>query len=97
MLKSPFIKHSWILGIVVAIYVLSLLFLINRATANTGGKLTYIYDDAYIHMAMAKNLVNHGVWGATPHEFTSTTSSPILKPLLMLPDCTKSSLGCRWI
>lgn len=59
------------------LYALLMGYIINKATNNTGGKLTYIYDDAYIHMAMAKNFAQHGVWGVTPHEFSSTTSSPV--------------------
>lgn len=37
----------------------------------------YPLDDVYIHMAIAKNFVTHGVWGITPQGFTSTTSSPL--------------------
>ncbi|MBI5231290.1 MAG: hypothetical protein HY876_03895 [Coriobacteriales bacterium] len=43
----------------------------------TGGAVTYVLDDAYIHMALAKNLAFHGVLGVTPHEFTSASSSPL--------------------
>lgn len=42
----------------------------------------YPIDDAYIHMAIAKNLVRHGVWGVTPYEFSSSASS-ILWPLVL--------------
>lgn len=37
----------------------------------------YTLDDAYIHMAMAKNFAAHGVWGISPFEFTSSSSSII--------------------
>jgi hypothetical protein len=47
-----------------------------------GGMLVYASDDVYIHMAIAKNLVRHGVWGVTPFAFTSCASS-ILWPILI--------------
>lgn len=39
------------------------------------GHFVYTLDDTYIHMAMAKNLSQHGVWGVTKYEFTSASSS----------------------
>lgn len=46
------------------------------------GHFVYIIDDAYIHMAIAKNFAAHGVWGVTPYRFSSSSSS-ILWPLLL--------------
>jgi hypothetical protein len=46
------------------------------ARRETAGQLVYALDDTYIYMAIAKNLVAHGVWGTTPHAFASATSSP---------------------
>ena len=55
-----------------------------RALARTGGHLTYALDDPYIHMALAKNLAAHGVWGVTPYEFTAASSSPLWTGVLAL-------------
>ncbi len=46
------------------------------------GRLVYALDDAYIHMAIAKNIATHGVWGVTRHGFSSASSS-ILWPALI--------------
>ena len=42
---------------------------------NRFNELVYPLDDAYIHMAISKNLQQHGVWGVTRHQFSSTSSS----------------------
>jgi hypothetical protein len=62
--------------------VTGLLFV--TTTARTGGRFVYPLDDPYIHMAMAKNLSLHGIWGVTRHGFTSASSSPLWTLLLTL-------------
>ena len=47
-----------------------------------GGNLVYALDDTYIHMAVARNLAEHGTWGTDPHEFAPATSS-LVWPLLL--------------
>lgn len=46
------------------------------------GQYVYPLDDAYIHLAIAKNLSQHGVWGVTQYE-TSSASSSILWTLVL--------------
>ncbi len=52
-----------------------------QAGRDTGGFCPYVLDDTYITMAMAKHAAA-GVWGVTPHEFSSTTSTPLWVALL---------------
>lgn len=48
----------------------------------TGGNFTYAVDDAYIHLAIAKNIADHHVYGVVPSEFDPASSS-IVWPLLL--------------
>jgi hypothetical protein len=41
------------------------------------GTFVYALDDAYIHMALAKNLAAHGIFGLTQEGFTGCSSSPL--------------------
>jgi hypothetical protein len=57
----------------------------NVPTTHVGGDdFVYAMDDVYIHMALAKNLVLHGVWGVTPWEATNASSSPLWVELIAL-------------
>jgi len=48
----------------------------------TDAHYIYFIDDAYIHLAMAKNFAFHDVWGITKYKFSSTSSSPLFTYLL---------------
>jgi len=58
-----------------AVFLVSLAVALRTALQWTDGRLIYAVDDAYIHMAVAKTLASHGIWGCTPFHFSSSSSS----------------------
>ena len=75
-------RAHWPLFAGLASYWAAVTALVWQSLVLNQGHLVYPLDDAYIHMAIAKNTVLHGVWGVTRHEFTSSTSSPLWSGLL---------------
>ncbi|MBI4320713.1 MAG: hypothetical protein HY675_19655 [Chloroflexi bacterium] len=69
-------RHS-VLLVTTAPFLLVIASLLALIVGQNDGKVVYALDDAYIHMAMAKNFVQNGVWGVTSYGFTSTSSSPL--------------------
>lgn len=57
-------------------------YIFHLSIRQTTGQFVYTLDDAYIHMAMAKNIAQHGVYGVTPYEFSSSSSSIVWTLLL---------------
>jgi hypothetical protein len=64
------------------VLAVAVVLLLRAALAHTQGTLVYALDDAYIHMAVARSLAEHGVWGVTRYAFTACTSS-LVWPLLL--------------
>ncbi len=58
-----------------AVFLVSLAVALRIALRLTDGRLVYALDDAYIHMAVARTLASHGIWGCTPFHFSSSSSS----------------------
>ena len=75
-------KKHYPLIIVLILWGLILAACLMLSLKHNQGHLVYALDDAYIHMAMAKNFVQHGVWGVTRYDFTSTSSSLLYTLLL---------------
>jgi len=69
------LRRAWALGAALALLGLSTLLLGLSVLARNAGHLTYVVDDAYIHLAMARSLAQYGVWGVTPYAFSSSSSS----------------------
>lgn len=78
------LKRLMPVGIAVAVAALLWWWVYDQALVRTDGVFAYGLDDAYIHLAIAKNLVLHGVWGVTQYEPTSASSSPLWVALLAL-------------
>ena len=47
------------------------------ALGRTEGQFIYPLDDAYIHLAIADQWAQTGVWGISPGQFASASSSPL--------------------
>ncbi len=65
----------WVLFLIVFIFISLLIGYNLYSSFKNFGELVYPLDDAYIHMAISKNLQQHGVWGVTRFNFSSTSSS----------------------
>jgi hypothetical protein len=61
-------------GALIVFIILVFTTLVSILESNNG-VFAYTIDDVYIHMAMAKNFSQSGVWGVTRYEFSSTSSS----------------------
>ncbi|MGH9386953.1 MAG: hypothetical protein ACRD2N_22015 [Vicinamibacterales bacterium] len=72
-MSSP--SARWPLSLAVGAFLAGLTYAVWQASQYTNGRLSYSLDDAYIHLAIAKNLARHGLWGCTPFHFSSSSSS----------------------
>ena len=82
-LKKSLFQH-WPLYAAVSSLLLIMSVILGVSISHNQGHLVYALDDPYIHMAMARNFSQYGVWGATRYGFTSSSSSPLWTLLLSL-------------
>jgi hypothetical protein len=70
------------LAIAIVIYLLPIISIEYQVLVYTKWVWAYPLDDAYIHMAIAKNMALHQIWGSSRYAFTSASSS-ILYPFIL--------------
>lgn len=68
-------RRNWSLPCAAAILWLVTGLLLVQCLSLNRGEFAFTLDDAYIHLAFAKNLGRFGVFGVTPFEFSSSESS----------------------
>ncbi len=73
----------WPAAIVSTLLLVLMAVFVRRSLAVNDGHLVYPMDDAYSHMAIAKNLYKHGLWGFSPIDGFSSGGSSLLWPLLL--------------
>jgi len=79
---SVYLNNTIFLSLCVLWLIIFVLWII--AVNKNQGNFVYILDDAYIHMSVAKNFVEHGVFGVTRYEFSSSSSSLLWTGLLII-------------
>lgn len=72
--------RSFLLSFIIFFSVCSVYYI--NSILKTDGHYIYLLDDAYIHLAMAKNFAMYDVWGMTRYQFSSTSSSPLFTYIL---------------
>lgn len=82
-MRTFVLRHWPVIGVTVVLWLTTAVLLVLSMHKNQG-HLVYALDDAYIHMAMAKNSALHGAWGITRYGFSGSTSSPLWTFLLLI-------------
>ncbi len=78
------LRTAWPLAASILLFLVLLSTIVSAGMRLCDGKLIYPMDDTYIHLATAKNLALHGVWGITRYAFTSSISSPLFTLLIAI-------------
>ncbi len=72
---KKFFGVSWPLILAIGVLWLAIGYTATVSFSTNQGNVIYALDDPYIHMAIAKHITKHGVFGVTPYEYSSSSSS----------------------
>jgi hypothetical protein len=89
------IARRWPFAAAVAVYLTLVAVLLWLGLSLTGHRFVYVQDDPYIHLAIARTLADHGVWGISPSEFAGASSS--LLWTLLLATLWKVGAHAVWV
>jgi hypothetical protein len=76
------LPQRWVLPLAFITFLLPIVLIEIPVLSYTNGAFIYPLDDTFIHMTIAKDIATYHVWGTSPHEFSSASSS-ILYPLIL--------------
>ena len=74
-MSSPDLRKHWPLIAALLVFWGTVALVLSSSVNSNDGRLIYALDDSYIHMSIAKNFAQKGVWGITEYAFSSSDSS----------------------
>ena len=76
-------RAVWPAGLVSLLLLVLVGVTVHGIKAQENGRFVYTLDDGYFHMAVAKNLLHHGLWGTSALDGFSSGTSSLLWPLII--------------
>lgn len=68
-------RRHWPLWATLGLFLLAIAWCVGETLRRCDGHFVYALDDAYIAMAIAKQMALHQVWGPTQYEYAAASSS----------------------
>jgi hypothetical protein len=73
----------WPAAAATALLLVLIGFVVHAVEKNENGRFVYSIDDGYFHMAVAKNVLRHGLWGISDLDGFSSGTSSLSWPLVI--------------
>ncbi|MCX6647608.1 MAG: hypothetical protein NTY09_14795, partial [bacterium] len=78
------IKKYWPAIVASIVLLITVITVLREVMIQCGGNFCYPLDDTWIHLAIANHFAASGIWGVTPYEFSSSSSSLLWALILSL-------------